>query len=119
MVYDEFTRTVINIIRRIPKGKVLSFGILADMAGNPKGARQVSWILHSMSKKYNLSWWRIINSKGVITIRPGEGRDFQRAKLESEGVKFIEDYRIDLDSYLWKIGNKNNFLQKSAYLSGR
>jgi len=103
MIHNEFTQTVINIIRGIPKEKVLSYGIIAGMAGNPRGARQVSWILHSMSKKYNLPWWRVVNSKGIIAMRSGGGRDFQRLKLEQEGVKFIEDYRINLDSCLWKI----------------
>ncbi len=105
MIHDEFTQTVINIIKRIPKGKVLSYGMIAVMAGNPRGARQVSWILHSMSKKYNLSWWRIVNSKGIIALRSGEGRDLQKVKLEQEGVEFIEDYRINLDSYIWKTWN--------------
>ncbi len=102
-MYDAFTQSVINIIKRIPKGKVISYGMIANLAGNPRGARQVSWILHSMSEKHNLPWWRIINSKGIIALRPGEGRDFQRAKLEQEGIKFTGDYRIDIDSGMMKI----------------
>jgi methylated-DNA-protein-cysteine methyltransferase-like protein len=103
MIHNEFTQTVISIIKGIPEGKVLSYGVIAGMAGNPRGARQVSWILHSTSHKYDLPWWRVVNSKGIIAPRSGEGRDFQRTKLEQEGVTFVEDYRINLDSYTWKI----------------
>ena len=99
MIHNEFTQTVINIIKEIPMGKVLSYGTIAGMAGNPRGARQVSWILHSVSRKYNLPWWRVVNSEGIITLRSAQERDSQRAKLEQEGVEFIEDYRINLDQH--------------------
>ncbi|MHA1457965.1 MAG: MGMT family protein [Promethearchaeota archaeon] len=60
---SEFTQEVIKIIKNIPKGKVLTYGMIAKLAGNPRAARQVSWILHSSSKKYDLPWHRVINSK--------------------------------------------------------
>jgi methylated-DNA-protein-cysteine methyltransferase related protein len=106
MSYDPFTQSVINIIKQIPESKVLTYGIVADMAGNSRCARQVSWILHSMSEKHNLPWWRIVNSKGIIVLKSGEGREMQRARLEKEGVEFSGDYRIDLDLSIWKSNSK-------------
>ncbi|MBN2039432.1 MAG: MGMT family protein [Spirochaetes bacterium] len=97
-----FTHKVIDIIRNIPEGKILSYGIIAYMAGNPKGARRVSWILHSMSEKYNLPWWRVVNSKGIISIKTEEGIELQKKKLKKEGVRFTEDCQIDLNFYVWK-----------------
>jgi methylated-DNA-protein-cysteine methyltransferase related protein len=106
MRHDPFTQSVIMIIKKIPKGKVISYGAVAGMAGNKRGARQVSWILHSMSEKCSLPWWRVVNSKGKIAIRPGEAMEIQRAKLEAEGVQFAEDNCVDLDLYMWESNTK-------------
>ena len=102
MPYNKFTQTVIDIIKSIPKGKVFSYGMIAKMAGNPRAARQVSWVLHSLTEKHNLPWWRVVNSKGNIALTSGEGKSLQRSKLEEEGVEFIGDYRVDLSSSIWR-----------------
>ncbi|MEG0679702.1 MAG: MGMT family protein [Carnobacterium sp.] len=61
---EPFTKRAIAIMKSIPSGKVMTYGQVAESAGNKKGARQVVRILHSMSKKYEIPWHRIINSKG-------------------------------------------------------
>ena len=63
-----FTRRVITIISHIPSGKVLTYGLIAKIAGSPRGARQVSWILHSSSEKYELPWHRVVNAQGKIVL---------------------------------------------------
>ncbi len=73
----------------------------AALAGKPNGARQISRLLHSMSRKHDLPWHRIINSKGKISLRPSQGYELQKALLESEGVKFSKSDIIDLKVYLW------------------
>ena len=93
----EFTEQVIKIIKSIPKGKVMSYGQIAANAGNPWGSRQVSRILHSMSRTHDLPWHRVINSKGEISLK-GEGRMIQEELLKSEGVKLIKG-KIDLNIY--------------------
>ena len=60
---NPFTERVINIIKSIPIGKVMSYGQIAKVAGSPRGARQVVRILHSMSEKHKLPWHRVINAK--------------------------------------------------------
>ena len=102
-MYNEFTLSVINIIKKIPKGKVLSYGLVALLAGNPRGARGVSWILHSMTGKYKLPWWRVVNSKGIISLKTPEAKEHQKFMLKKEGVTVSDDYRIDLNKYLWEI----------------
>src|SRR3989339_656728 len=97
-----FTQDALHIIKSIPHGRVLTYGRAAALAGQPGGARQVSRILHSMSKKYELPWHRVINSKGRISLGPARGRELQKALLESEGIEFSENGGLDLEIYLWQ-----------------
>ncbi|WP_210471361.1 MGMT family protein [Sporosarcina sp. 6E9] len=92
-----FTKRVVHIIQAIPPGYVMSYGQVAAAAGNPRGARQVVRILHSMSEKHELPWHRIINAKGEISF---SGKD-QRGLLEAEGVEFSLNGKIDLARYRW------------------
>ncbi|WP_077324217.1 MGMT family protein [Virgibacillus siamensis] len=100
---EKFTADVIKIIESIPSGNVMTYGQIAKCAGNPRGARQVSRILHSMSKKHNLPWHRVINAEGKITIRDEEMAQVQKMSLEAEGIVFPNGYQIDLDKYQHRI----------------
>ena len=93
---NPFTEKVIQIIKSIPSGKVMTYGQIAKIAGSPRGARQVVRVLHSMSAKYNLPWHRIINAKGEIVITDEESAYSQKAMLEAEEVKFLPNGRVDL-----------------------
>ena len=97
-----FNQRIIDIIKSIPKGKVATYGQIAALAGNPRGARMVVRVLHTSSKKENLPWHRVINSKGKISLSPGSGFELQKALLEKEGVVFKEDDSVDLKRFLWK-----------------
>ena len=99
------TLNIITIIQNIPKGKVLTYGRIAKLAGNPRAARQVAWTLNSSTEKYNLPWHRVINSKGRIALNSEEGRNQQKYLLIKEGVEFSDEYKIDLNNYLWKINS--------------
>jgi len=95
-----FTAQVIQIISSIPEGKVMTYGQIAKEAGNPRAARQVVRILHSMSRKYQLPWHRVVNSRGEIALQDDEGASLQRMLLEAEGVYIGLKGGIDLDHYL-------------------
>lgn len=97
----KFTEDVLEIIKMIPRGKVMTYGQIAVLANNPRGARQVSRILHSMSSKHNLPWHRVINSKGTISLT-GEPGYVQAEMLSSEGINVI-DKKIDLKKHLFKL----------------
>jgi methylated-DNA-protein-cysteine methyltransferase-like protein len=96
-----FTKEVIDIIQRIPKGRVMTYGQIAGCVANPRAARQVVRILHSMSGKYNLPWHRVINSKGFVALRDDKSYYEQITSLKIEGVEVGLDGSVDLLKYQW------------------
>ncbi|MEO2075112.1 MAG: MGMT family protein [Bacillus sp. (in: firmicutes)] len=96
-----FTENVIEIIRSIPAGKVMTYGQIARLAGSPRAARQVVRVLHSMSKKHHLPWHRVINAKGQIALQEDEAYNEQVLSLEAEGVEIGLGGTIDLEKYQW------------------
>lgn len=94
-----FTENVVEIIRNIPFGKVMTYGQIAKLAGSPRAARQVVRILHSMSKKHRLPWHRVINAKGQIALQDDESYHEQLLSLEAEGVEVGLNGVIDLEKY--------------------
>ncbi|MDT8069040.1 MAG: MGMT family protein [Terriglobia bacterium] len=73
-------------VRRVPRGKVATYGDIAYAAGYPGAARQVAWALHTSSS--GLPWHRIVGADGKILL-PAEGGFEQRMRLRAEGVEFI------------------------------
>ncbi len=100
---ENFTERAVAIIQAIPPGHVMTYGQVALEAGNPRGARQISRILHSMSAKNELPWHRIINAQGGISTPDNaeEKGNTQRQRLIAEGVQFNANGRISLDIYRW------------------
>ena len=83
-------------VRRIPKGKVATYGQVAEVAGFPGAARQVVWALHSAQ---DLPWHRVLGAGGAIRLPGVEGME-QRTRLEMEGVRF-RGARVDLAKHQW------------------
>lgn len=92
---SDFSENVIRIIRSIPRGKVMSYGMIAAAAGNHKAARQVSWILRRSGNSKGLPWHRVVNGKGKISLPDHDGGLDQRILLEGEGVVFHLNGSID------------------------
>lgn len=84
-------------VRRIPKGKVATYGQVAGIAGFPGAARQVVWALRSAQ---DLPWHRVLGAGGAIRL-PGANGLEQRTRLEMEGVTF-RGARVDLSKHQWK-----------------
>ena len=97
----DFTTKVLEIIQEIPEGYVMTYGQIAAYAGNPRGARQVSRILHSMTEKYQLPWHRVINSQGGISLT-GDAGFVQAAMLKREGIE-VKNKKINLRKYLYEL----------------
>lgn len=97
-----FTERAVALIKQIPRGKVMTYGQIARLAGSPRGARQVVRVLHSMSKKHNLPWHRVINSKGEIGFKDEEMHVVQKLSLEAEGILVSSEGRLDLKLYLYE-----------------
>lgn len=100
----EFEERIKGRIRAIPRGSVATYGQIAALAGNPRGARQVARVLHSCSDKAGLPWHRVINSRGGISLPRRKGFEEQRRKLLAEGVRVGRGGRILLDDFQWRAG---------------
>jgi len=96
-----FEQSVLDIVRKIPKGKVMSYGQIAKYIGAPKASREVGWAMHSLGGTSNFPWWRVLNSKGKITIKEksDSGPDTQQRLLEAEGVEFDNGHKMDMEKY--------------------
>lgn len=85
----------LSVIRRVPRGKVVTYGDVAYAAGYPGYARQVAWALHAGHP--DVPWQRVVGSGGKILLT-GEFAMEQRFRLEAEGVRFI-GLRIDMRAH--------------------
>ena len=94
-------RKIIATIRRVPKGKVASYGQIAELAGAKGAARQVVWTLHT-AHQYGLPWQRIINAQGKIAMKTDLSYIRQRDALLDEGIEFDEWSRVDMKRFGWR-----------------
>jgi methylated-DNA-protein-cysteine methyltransferase related protein len=99
MWMQPFTKRVVTIIQNIPEGRVMTYGQIASVAGSPRAARQVVRVLHSMSKKHQLPWHRVVNSKGKIALQDDASYHEQLLSLESEEIEVGLNGVIDLARY--------------------
>jgi methylated-DNA-protein-cysteine methyltransferase-like protein len=102
-----FYQQVYAVVRRVPYGKVTTYGRVAAMLGRPRAARAVGYALNSLkddrAEHANVPWQRVINSQGRISIVNREHSAQQQADLlRAEGIPVTEDLRIDLDFFLWE-----------------
>jgi methylated-DNA-protein-cysteine methyltransferase-like protein len=103
-----FYEQVYAVVRRIPRGKVTSYGRVAKMLGSPNAARAVGYALRALKDKQDdpaygdIPWQRVVNSQGRISIVNREfSAQLQAELLREEGVAVSEDLQIILDKYLW------------------
>jgi len=92
-----------DVVRRIPRGRVATYGQIARLAGLAGHARQVGYALHALPGRSRVPWHRVINARGRISL--GDGGDlgeFQRRLLETEGIEFDRTGRVDLARWVWR-----------------
>jgi len=93
---------VYRVVRRIPTGRVTTYGQVATQAGMAGAARQVGWALAALGSREDVPWQRVINARGEISDRgEPEWADLQRSLLETEGVEFDARGRVDLARFGW------------------
>lgn len=98
---EEFCHRVWAMVRRIPSGRVMTYGQIADLLGFPRRARAVGFAMRHAPP--SIPWHRVVSSRGVISERPDrESMSEQRRRLEAEGVRFDEEGRMDLRRLLWE-----------------
>ena len=95
---------IYEVVCKIPKGKVATYGQVATLAGNPRWARVVGYALHNNPAPEIIPCHRVVNREGrVAEAFVFGGGDAQRNLLEGEGIVFEKDGQIDLKKYGWKI----------------
>jgi len=96
---SKFSQEVLKAVKSVPRGKVVSYGQVALMTGNPRAARQVGWVLNKLSDD-KTPWWRVINNSGRISIKSSEFSALeQKERLEGEGVVVSKNFEIDIEKY--------------------
>jgi methylated-DNA-protein-cysteine methyltransferase-like protein len=97
-----YTR-IYAVVRRIPYGRVATYGQVAELAGLPGHARQVGYALHALRSSTAVPWHRVINASGGISLRAVPGVELtQRQLLEQEGVGFDLRDRVRLSAVRWR-----------------
>lgn len=89
------------VIRRIPRGRVATYGQVARLAGLANGARQVGYALHALRENTAVPWHRVVNARGASSLRGG-GDVTQRLLLRREGVPSDAAGRVDLNVHAWR-----------------
>ena len=117
---DGYAR-IYAVVRRIPKGRVATYGQVAALAGRARHARLVGYALHALSARTSVPWQRVVNARGEISLRrtaPDAGLT-QRLLLEREGVRFDARGRISLDRYGWRPGREAGGGKREALMADR
>ncbi|MES2305761.1 MAG: MGMT family protein [Gemmatimonadota bacterium] len=91
------------VVRRIPRGRVATYGQVATLAGLPRHARLAGYALNALPEGSRLPWHRVVNAQGAVSLRSdGRGHDdLQRMLLGDEGVRFANG-RIALKEFQWR-----------------
>jgi methylated-DNA-protein-cysteine methyltransferase-like protein len=99
VTYDMIHR----IVSRIPRGRVATYGQIAEIAGIPGQARRVGYALSALPNGTAIPWQRVVNAKGEISLRSRSGpENLQKGLLRAEGVRFTRDGRISMDRFQWR-----------------
>ncbi len=95
---NDFKQRVELVVAQIPKGKVMTYGQLAALCGNPRAARIVGGIAHFGDP--NLPWQRVVNKQGGLASGYPGGKSGHQQVLEQEGYH-VNDYAVDVEGLLW------------------
>ena len=102
MTDSTYTR-IYAVVRQIPRGRVATYGQVAELAGLAGHARQVGYALHALPDSSTVPWHRVVNARGEISLRRSAGADqLQRMLLEEEDVAFDIRGRINLKRVGWR-----------------
>ncbi len=94
---------IYEVVKRIPRGRVCTYGQVARLAGSPRWARAVGYALHQNPEPGVIPCHRVVNREGALA--PGfafGGENRQRELLEAEGVAFLPDGRVDMARHFWQ-----------------
>lgn len=96
-------KKIYEFLQTIPKGKVVTYGQIAEYLGNKKLSRVLGNILHKNPNEYKYPCYKVVNSKGDLSSNFAFGGiEKQKEKLEKEGI-LVNDYKVDLEKYQMKM----------------
>lgn len=99
---SEFSERVYDCVRRIPKGRIINYGSIAALAGEPRAARGVGYALGHLPAGTGVPWWRVVNRRGAISTSRASGLALrQRALLEREGIVFDDRGEASWERFGW------------------
>jgi methylated-DNA-protein-cysteine methyltransferase related protein len=99
VTYDQ----IHSIVRLIPRGRVATYGQIADLAGISGQPRRVGYALSALPDGTSIPWQRVVNAKGEISLRTHSGSEsLQRKLLRAEGVVFDRKGRISMERFQWR-----------------
>jgi len=103
LISDNPTKRIYEVVKKIPKGKVATYGQVAELAGDKRMARAVGNALHKNPDPDNIPCFRVVNAKGELAGEFAFGGAGEQAKLlEADGIE-VTDGRVDLEKYQWKL----------------
>lgn len=93
---------IYEVVKRIPKGRVATYGQVAALAGNRRLSRVVGYALHVNPDPENIPCYRVVNRFGEVSRAFAfGGENMQITLLRADGIKVTDEGRVDLDTYLW------------------
>jgi methylated-DNA-protein-cysteine methyltransferase-like protein len=99
---ENFFERVYAVARKIPYGKVTSYGAIAKVLGAARSARMVGWAMNASHNLEDVPAHRVVNRKGLLTGKHHfDGTNLMQHLLESEGIEVIDNQIIDFEKHFW------------------
>ena len=102
MKKDDFFQRVYDVVRKIPFGRVSTYGLIARHLGSTSSARTVGWALNACHNDSSIPAHRVVNRNGVLTGKHHfKGFELMQQLLENEGVTIVDDKILDFEQKIW------------------
>ena len=99
---SDFFKDVYEVVKLIPKGKVTSYGMIANYLGAKKSSRLVGWALNKVSQNSEIPAHRVVNRNGLMTGKNNfPTKNYMKEELQKEGLTIIENSIVDYNNHLW------------------
>lgn len=96
----DYYKRVYEVVGQIPRGRVSTYGAIAQFLGIKSGARMVGYALNNVEET-KIPAHRVVNRNGELTGQVHFPDDTMRERLQQEGVSFVDNYQIDIDAHFW------------------
>jgi len=98
----DFFQRVYFVVRKIPFGKVTSYGAIAKYLGSPQSSRVVGWAMNNSHYKNNIPAHRVVNRNGMLTGKHHfSGTNLMKELLENEGIIVVDNVILDFEKFFW------------------